>query len=135
GSSMDFRPTEAMTVSIQPSYNASDSRVQYLQAQTDAAATTTFGRQYVFSEVKQYTLDLTTRLNITFRPNLSLQLYTQPFIATGDYHNLKGLARASSVDYVIYGRGNGSTLRCFNAKDLAETCTTPSSISYYVADP
>jgi hypothetical protein len=133
-SSIDFRPTQAMTVSIQPSYNASDSKVQYLQAQTDGAAGATFGRQYVFSEVKQHTLDLTTRLNITFRPNLSLQLYTQPFVATGDYHDLKELSRASSLDYVIYGRTSGSTLQCFDANDRSMACTTPSAISYYVAD-
>ena len=94
--SIDFRPTTATTISMQPIYSASNSKLQYVQSQTDAAATKTFGRQYVFSEVKQHSLDLTTRLNVTFRPNLSLQLYTQPFMATADYHGLKELARASS---------------------------------------
>ena len=134
-SSIDFRPSTATTISVQPSYNVSNSKVQYVQTQTDAGATKTFGKQYVFSEVLQHSLDLTTRLNLTFKPNLSLQLYTQPFMATGDYHGLKELARASSIDYVVYGETTGSTLQCFNGKDQAIGCNSPADIAYYLADP
>jgi len=134
-SSIDFRPSTATTISIQPSFNASNSKIQYVQRQSDAGATKTFGQQYVFAEVAQHSLDLTTRLNLTFRPNLSLQLYTQPFMATGDYHGLKELARASSIDYVVYGQSAGSTLQCFNAADQSIGCDSSSGISYYVADP
>jgi hypothetical protein len=132
--SFDFRPTSAMTISVQPGYNVSDSKVQYVQAQADVAATSTYGRQYVFSEVKQHSLDLTTRLNLTFRPNLSLQLYTQPFIATGDYHDFKELARAGSLDYVIYGSTQGSTLQCFDEQDRAVACGSSSTPAYAIAD-
>jgi hypothetical protein len=128
-SSIDFRPSTATTISVQPGYNASNSKVQYVQVQTDAAATKTFGRQYVFSEVLQHSLDLTTRLNITFRPDLSLQLYTQPFMATGDYHELKELARSSSLDYVVYGQTPGSTLQCFNSAQQSVACNSTSRIS------
>jgi len=134
-SSIDFRPSTATTISIQPSYSASNSRLQYVQAQTDAGATKTFGKQYVFAEVKQHSLDLTTRLNITFRPDLSLQLYTQPFMATGDYHGLKELARSSSIDYVVYGESSGSTLQCFNDAAQSIACNSATGISYYMADP
>jgi hypothetical protein len=134
-SSIDIRPTKATTVSIQPSYSASDSKVQYVQSQTDPAASATYGKQYVFSEVVQYALDVTTRLNVTFRPNLSLQIWTQPFIATGDYHELKELARAGSLDYVMYGRTPGSTLECRDAKDQVVSCQLRSGIATYVADP
>jgi hypothetical protein len=133
-SSIDFRPSSATTISIQPSYNGSNSKLQFMQSQVDAGASKTFGRQYLFSEVKQYSLDLTTRLNVTFRPNLSLQVYTQPFMATGDYHGLKELARSRSIDYVVYGQTSGSSLQCYNAKDVTVACTS-TAVSYYVADP
>ena len=131
--SLDFRPSTATTISVQPSYNVSDSKLQYIGTQTDATATATYGRRYVFSEVLQHSLDLTTRLNVTFRPNLSLQIYTQPFVATGDYHNLKELAQSSSLSYVIYGRTGASSLQCFNAKDQPTGCA--GGVSYYSADP
>lgn len=133
-STIDFRPTSATTVSIQPYYSASDSKLQYVQSRDDAAAAATYGRQYVMSEVAQHSLDLTTRLNVTFRPNLSLQLYAQPFVATGDYHDLKELARASSLDYIVYGKSGVSTLACFTAKDQQVDCEPQTDVAYYVGD-
>jgi hypothetical protein len=132
--SFDLRPTSAMTISVQPGYNTSDSKLQYVQSQTDATAAATYGRQYVFSEVTQHSLDLTTRLNLTFRPNLSLQLYTQPFVATGDYHDLKELARSGTLDHIIYGRTAGSTLQCFDARDRSVACDAGTAPAYAIAD-
>ncbi len=131
--SLDIRPTSATTISIQPGYNASNSILQYVQSQADASATSTFGRRYVFAEILQYSLDLTTRVNVTFRPNLSLQFYAQPFVATGDYHGLKELARARSMDYIVYGTTTGSTLQCLNAQEQATTCDHRAAS--YLADP
>jgi hypothetical protein len=131
-SSIDIRPTTATTISIQPGYSASNSIFQFVQSQADPSASGTFGRRYVFSQVEQRGLDLTTRVNVTFRPNLSLQFYAQPFVATGDYHGFKELARARSMEYIVYGETGGSTLRCFNAQNQTTGCATA---SYYIADP
>ena len=133
-SSIEFRPARAMSISVSPGYGASDSRLQYVQAQADTAATATFGRQYVFSELKQHSLDLTTRVNVTFKPNLSLQIYAQPFVAAGDYHDLKELTRAGSIDYVFYGRSGGSTLECLDASGRSTSCGA-AGVSTYVVDP
>ena len=134
-SGLDLRPTSTITVSVGPSYRASNSILQYLQSQTDTTATATFGRQYVFAQIRQKSLDLTTRLNITFTPRLSLQLYTQPFVATGNYYRLKELARPRSLDYVTYGETPGSTLRCYDATDTAMSCSGAAAPAYYVANP
>jgi hypothetical protein len=131
--SIDIRPTTATTISIQPGYNASNSILQYVQTQTDASAASTFERQYVFAEVLQHSLDLTTRVNVTFRPDLSLQFYAQPFVATGDYHGFKELARPRSLDYIVYGRSAGSTLECFDSREQPTGCA--GLVSAYLADP
>jgi hypothetical protein len=44
---------------------------------------------YVFGTIAQTTAALTTRVNWTFSPKLSLQVYAQPFIAVGNYSELK----------------------------------------------
>jgi hypothetical protein len=134
-SSIDFRPTQATTISVQPSYNVSDSKLQYVQTEADLAATRTFGSQYIFAEVKQNSLDLTTRLNVTFKPNLSLQFYAQPFVATAGYHNLKELARASSLDHILFGQTAASTLQCRDADDKVVSCASSAGVASYVADP
>lgn len=40
---------------------------------------------YLFGRLDQVTTSLTTRLSYTFTPDLSLQLYAEPFISAGDY--------------------------------------------------
>jgi len=133
-SGIEFRPSTATTISIQPSYTVYESKLQYTATQIDATATNTYGRRYLLSEVLQHSLDLTTRLNVTFRPNVSLQIYTQPFVATGDYHNLKELARPSSLEYIVYGKTRASTLQCFSVKDQPMSCGS-TGVAYYAADP
>jgi hypothetical protein len=59
--------------------------LQYVTAVDDSAGRT----HYVFGTIDQTVASLTTRLNWTFSPRLSLQVYAQPFIASGDYRELK----------------------------------------------
>ena len=61
------------------------------EAITDPAATHTYGRRYVFAGIEQTTLAVDTRINVTFTPRLSFQMYAQPFFSTGDYGAMKEL--------------------------------------------
>jgi hypothetical protein len=42
-------------------------------------------RRYVMARLDQNTLGVTTRLNYTISPTLSLELYAQPFVSAGTY--------------------------------------------------
>ncbi len=59
--------------------------LQYIDQVEDTA-----GRlHYMFGTIAQTVVSLTTRVNWTFSPKLSLQIYAQPFVAAGDYSELK----------------------------------------------
>ncbi|HXV85754.1 MAG TPA: DUF5916 domain-containing protein, partial [Gemmatimonadales bacterium] len=133
-SGINVRPTPSISGSVGPSFSESRSMLQYVRSQDDATATATFGRQYVFAEVLQKTLDLTTRLNVTFTPDLTLQLYAQPFVATGDYGTFKELVRPRSLEHLVYGQGPGSTLRCYDGSDVEIVCGSQTP-AYYLGDP
>jgi hypothetical protein len=47
------------------------------------------GSHFVFGRIKQTTTSLTARLNYTFSPKLSLQVYAQPFVSAGTYDQFK----------------------------------------------
>ena len=47
-------------------------------------------------------------MNVIFSPRLSLQIYAQPLLASGDYHDFKELAVPRTFDFLHYGYG-GST--------------------------
>ena len=76
---------------------------QYRGSWDDAEANHSYGARYVFADLEQTTLSMDTRLNVTFTPNLTLELYAQPFIASGDYGQLKELAAPGTFDFTRYG--------------------------------
>jgi hypothetical protein len=53
-------------------------------------------------------LSSTIRLDWTFNPRLSLQLYLQPLLAVGEYDRFKELARPKKYEYNIFGEGEST---------------------------
>jgi hypothetical protein len=103
-----FKPTSNLSLSISPSYSRSRSAFQFVTRAADPLARSTFGARYVFAEIDRETIEIGTRLDWTFTPRLSLQLYLQPFVASGDYHGFKELARPRSLDATVYGVDAGT---------------------------
>jgi hypothetical protein len=65
-------------------------------------------RHYTFAHLRQLTVGVTARLNYTFTPTMSLQVYAQPFITKGTFSNVRELSatpRAARYEdrYVAYG--------------------------------
>jgi len=104
-----LRPTPTISISTGPSYSVSLRPQQYVTSVTDSSASATMGRRYLFAEILQHSLDLTTRLDVTLSATLSVQLYVQPFVATGDYRRLKELTAPRTTDYLVYGETPGSS--------------------------
>ena len=73
-----------------------------MTAISDPTATATYGKRYVFADLEQRTFALETRVDWTLTSRLSFQLYLQPFIASGDFHDYHALAAARTRDYTPY---------------------------------
>ncbi len=102
-------PKPNVSLSFGPSYEQSNWDAQWVGNFVDPTAVNTFGERYVFATLSQKTLSANIRLNWTFTPQLSLQLYAQPLISAGNYRNYKELAKPRSYDFNFYGRG-GTTI-------------------------
>ena len=50
-------------------------------------------------DLEQRSFELGTRADWTVTPHLSFQLYLQPFVASGDYHDYHSLVAARTRDY------------------------------------
>ena len=105
-----IRPAPHWELSLAPSVGSSHSVAQYLFTLPDPLATRTFGAHYIFASLDQTTVALEARLNYTFTPALSLQVYAQPFIATGDFGALKELDRPRTFDFLVYGEDVGEVV-------------------------
>jgi hypothetical protein len=105
---IEVRPLPNISFSFSPEYSRVFEYAQYVDTYADPTATNTYGYRYVFGELDQKTLSGSFRLNWTFNPKLSLQLYVQPLISAGDYNNFKELAAPGTYDFIVFGE-DGST--------------------------
>jgi len=99
---LNVRPSSNIELSLAPSYSRSHELAQYVTAFDDPTATSTYGRRYLFAELEQHTFELGTRVDWTLSPRLSFQLYLQPFLAAGDFHDTRTLVAARTRDYTPY---------------------------------
>ena len=64
--------------------------------------TSTYGVRHVFADLDQWQASANLRMNWTFSPTMSLQLFAQPLIASGAYSDYKELARPRSYAFNDY---------------------------------
>jgi hypothetical protein len=121
-----IKPATNVFVSLSPSYVIDDDAAQYVMRQPDATRTDFYGNRYVFGFLKTHTLSLDTRVNWTFNPNLTLQLFAQPFIASGQYTSFREFATPRTVKKLVYGQDIGTITR---------TPATATSSAVYTVDP
>ena len=93
------RYEETFQFDIGPSYAWSYAPAQYVTRVTDPLADHSFGARYIFAGIRRTTLSLESRMNVTFSPTLSLQLYVEPFISTGDYSALKEFRGPNTFEF------------------------------------
>ena len=102
------RPRSNILVSFEPEVDWLRTGEQYLDTFDDPLATTTYGHRYVFAPLDQTTFVGGLRLNWTFTPRLSLELYAQPLLSSGDYAAPAELVQPRSYLFRTFG-GGGST--------------------------
>jgi hypothetical protein len=121
-----YRPASNVSVSFGPSFSASRDYAHYVQAIADTTSKAFFGNRYVMSSLDQRTLGLDTRLSVTFSPTMTVELYMQPFFASGNYFNFKEFVAPRSNQTAVYGRDRGT---------IAPTKDASGAIVSYTIDP
>lgn len=104
GLGLTYRPRSNLSLSLSPRYNQWRDIGQYVRTVIDPAATHTYGRRYVFAQLGQRLLELGTRLEWTYNSKLTLQLYLQPLIVSGEYGEFKELRAPRTYEFVEYGQ-------------------------------
>jgi hypothetical protein len=106
-----LKPAASVFVQLSPTYAADEDAAQYVTAVADPTAAAFGGSRYVFAYIETRTLSLDTRVNWTMTPNLTLQLFAQPFFASGDYSRFREFAAPGAVRKLDYGRDFGTIAR------------------------
>ncbi len=108
GLSASVRPSPTLRLRFEPSYSRFHRLSQFVLGVNDPLATATLGQRSVFAVLDQHELALDTRLEWTYNPKVSLQLFLQPLISSGEYRNFKEFRRPGTFQFDVYGRDRGT---------------------------
>jgi hypothetical protein len=81
---LTIRPTNTLRISLSPAYTVSKDKLQYVTRRSFND-----DDRYLFGTIDRKVLSLSLRVNYNITPDLTIQYWGQPFIATGDYNNFK----------------------------------------------
>jgi hypothetical protein len=104
----NIRVGEKLEAQLAPTLTQSRVTAQYVSSVADPLATRTFGRRYLFADLDQTTLSVDMRLNITLSPRVTMEIFAQPLLGSGDYLNVKQLAAPSTFDFDVFGVDAGT---------------------------
>ncbi|MDZ7717685.1 MAG: DUF5916 domain-containing protein [Balneolaceae bacterium] len=105
---VEFRPTSYIQLEISPQFGWEIESDQYVTDVDDVLATNTYGTRYLFSDLDLTYISTSIRLDWTFTPDMSLQLYARPYINSGDFYNFKEFKTPREYEFNIYGEDAGT---------------------------
>ena len=91
------RPGDRWQLSAAPRWQHSIDPRQYVSV-VDGGSAATYGSRYVFASVHQTTLSMQLRLNYSFSPGLTLEVYAEPFAASGRVHAVRSAYGRRRID-------------------------------------
>ncbi|MEN9592855.1 MAG: hypothetical protein RJA21_1329 [Gemmatimonadota bacterium] len=102
-----LRPSPRVSVSVEPTLQSGTEPRQYVTR--IVGGTRTYGNRYVFAFIDRTTISTKLRANYAFSPNLSLEAYAEPFVASGRYSRMGELSAPRSRLLREYGT-DGTTI-------------------------
>jgi hypothetical protein len=106
---LSIRPSTRFQLSATPNYLRSISPRQYVTTFDSIGSPARYDPRYVFARIDQSTFSLQLRANYTIGPELTFELYGEPFAASGRYYGLGELAQARTFRLREYGT-DGTTI-------------------------
>jgi len=94
GMGISYKPTNYLRLSLNPGYSKSFHELQYVK-ETDYNG----NERYVFASIDRRTINASLRINLTIRPDLTLQYWGQPFVASGRYYDYKYILDPVAENY------------------------------------
>ncbi|REE01228.1 DUF5916 domain-containing protein [Marinoscillum furvescens] len=93
GVNINYQPTDALRLSVEPDFSFNDNRLQYVTTYEDDE------QAYLLGRIQQTTYSASVRLNYIITPNLSVEYWGQPFISSGEYSEFKTAVRPGAEQY------------------------------------
>jgi hypothetical protein len=114
---LSLKPSDQLDISLAPRISRQTVVDQYVTSTSTLPYEPTYGRRYLFGELERRTVSMQARVNWTFSPTLSFQLFAQPLLSSGDYVTYKQLVAPRTYDFDPFEEGT------FSRVDEVVTCS------------
>lgn len=91
---ISYKPTNYLRLSLNPGYSKSFRELQYVTQTTYNGSD-----RYIFASIDQITVNASLRVNFNLTPDLTLQYWGQPFVASGKYYDHKYILDPMADNY------------------------------------
>jgi hypothetical protein len=109
-------------MSVEPTWQEARDPRQYITSVSGGGRT--YGSRYIFGHIDRTTISVRLRANLTFTPNLTLEGYAEPFVASGRYSRVGELVAPRSAQLREYGT-DGTTVTTWTRQGRARSSTGP----------
>jgi len=91
---ISYKPTNWLKLTINPGVSKSFSELQYVQYKVVDGK-----ERYILASIDRRTINTSFRVNVNLSPNLTIQYWGQPFVATGSYYDHKYIVDPKADKY------------------------------------
>ena len=99
---VSMRPGPRWQFTVSPFYDRITEPQQYVSTLPNGRPII-YNTSYVFAFIDRNTASMEFRLGLTLRPDLNLDVYAEPFAASGHYYDYGELLRPESRNRLVYG--------------------------------
>jgi len=89
-----YIPHNTLNISLSPSLSFQENKLQYVSTKSYNTQ-----KRYIMANIDRATLGMSLRMNFSLTPDLSLQYWGQPFIASGKYSEFKRITNPTAENY------------------------------------
>jgi hypothetical protein len=118
------RPASWLDLRVSPNWSTTHTGAQYVGSTSVLEYMPTFGRRYIFGELERREFSFQTRMNAAFSPVLSLQLFVQPLLSSGDYRTYKQFLAPGTYTFDAFAEGShiisGDTDGCVGGRTCVD---------------
>jgi len=94
GMKLSYKPIGNLLLSLLPEFEKRNSELQYIsQEKFDEES------RYIFGSIDQQTLNMSIRVDLILSPQMTIQFWGQPFIASGKYKEFKHITDPKADNY------------------------------------
>jgi hypothetical protein len=128
---ISYKPISNLSLSLDQEFSVREDQLQYVSQQSFDQSD-----RFIFGSIDQKTFSMSIRLDLVLTPELTIQYWGQPFIASGDYSRFKYITDPMADAYAdrFYAYGNNE-ISYVEEEGHYEVSESASELSYQFENP